>query len=112
MLRGTPQRLGLSSTHNATSVARTLEQSPVEASQLHQSIAQYRDQVARLRSRSSLSEEQALKVIAAQMPLTEKARRADRLILNAGSPEDLEREVERGRTVERQKRECARRRRA
>jgi ABC-type transporter Mla subunit MlaD len=34
---------------NATSVAQTLEKNPLEASQLHQNIAQYRDQVARLR---------------------------------------------------------------
>lgn len=52
-------------------------------------------QAARLRARSGLSEQEALRVIAAQMPLEEKVRRAHLTVWNDGGPAELEREVER-----------------
>jgi dephospho-CoA kinase len=52
-------------------------------------------QAARLRGRSGLSAEEAGRLIAAQMPLAEKVRRAHIAIWNDGGPDELEREVER-----------------
>jgi len=50
-------------------------------------------QVERLRARNPQSEEEALNKIRAQMPITEKIKRADVTIENSGSLKDLEREV-------------------
>ncbi|MEO3944048.1 dephospho-CoA kinase [Gorillibacterium sp. CAU 1737] len=51
-------------------------------------------QVTRLMKRNGLSREEALQRIASQMPVEEKARRADRLIRNDGDLDDTERQVE------------------
>lgn len=51
-------------------------------------------QVSRLTSRSGISEAEALERISAQMPLQSKIARADIVIWNDGSLENLKREVE------------------
>ncbi len=52
-------------------------------------------QIERLRQRDSISSEQARRIIANQMPLTEKQKRADIIIDNNHSMTDLARQVER-----------------
>jgi len=51
-------------------------------------------QLRRLMKRNRISEEEALQMIQAQMPLEEKARRADRIIDNSGSLEETYRQVD------------------
>lgn len=51
------------------------------------------EQIKRVMARSGLSEQDARARIAAQMPLAEKAQKADILIDNRGSREDLQRRV-------------------
>lgn len=53
-------------------------------------------EVARLMERSSLTEAEARVRIAAQMPLAEKARRADFVLDNSGTLEELAAQVDRG----------------
>ena len=55
--------------------------------------AEQETQVSRLTTRSAASRHQALRGIAAQMPLEEKLRRADRVIPNDGSLQSLEQAV-------------------
>jgi len=50
-------------------------------------------QVGRLTNRSGVSREEALRRIASQMPMAAKIERADRVICNDGSMENLERKV-------------------
>lgn len=50
-------------------------------------------QIARLKQRNSLSEEEALARLAAQLPIDEKARRADYVIKTDGSFADTDRQV-------------------
>jgi dephospho-CoA kinase len=51
-------------------------------------------QQRRLMDRDGLTEEQARQRIDAQMPLEEKRRRADHVIVNSGSPQSTRRQVE------------------
>jgi dephospho-CoA kinase len=53
------------------------------------------EQLRRVRARDGLTEEEALARLASQMDIEEKARRADFVLDNTGSPEDLRRGVER-----------------
>ncbi|AFV12006.1 dephospho-CoA kinase CoaE [Thermacetogenium phaeum DSM 12270] len=55
----------------------------------------YPTQLKRLMRRDNLSEEDARRRIAAQIPLEEKVRRADRVIDNRSTPEDTRRQVRR-----------------
>lgn len=55
----------------------------------------YPTQLKRLMRRDNLSEEDARRRIAAQIPLDEKVRRADRVIDNRSTPEDTRRQVRR-----------------
>jgi dephospho-CoA kinase len=57
-------------------------------------IAPHEMQVTRLMERNTLSRAEALKRVAAQPPLEPKIARADRIIENSGSLEDLRTEVE------------------
>lgn len=50
--------------------------------------------IERLIRRDSLSKEDALKRISSQMPLTQKAQLADRVIENSGSVNDLKKQIE------------------
>jgi dephospho-CoA kinase len=50
--------------------------------------------IERLIKRDSLSKEDALKRISSQMPLTQKAQLADRVIENSGSVNDLKKQIE------------------
>ncbi|MCL8207715.1 MAG: dephospho-CoA kinase [Actinomycetia bacterium] len=50
-------------------------------------------QVARLMARNGLTEEEAVRRVASQMPLDEKLRYAHVVLDNRGTPEDLERQV-------------------
>ena len=52
-----------------------------------------KQQIARLMKRNSLTQEQAQNWIATQMPLSEKEKKADWLINNSGSFEDLKQVV-------------------
>jgi len=55
--------------------------------------AEQETQVSRLTTRSGASTQEALRAIAAQMPLEQKLRRADRVIANDGSLQSLEQAV-------------------
>jgi dephospho-CoA kinase len=52
------------------------------------------EQLARLRVRDGLSREEAERRLGSQLDIEEKARRADWILDNCGSPEDLRRQVE------------------
>ncbi len=52
-------------------------------------------QVARLVQRDNVTEDEARRLMALQMPLDQKRSRADIVIDNNGSPENLDREVDR-----------------
>jgi dephospho-CoA kinase len=65
---------------------------------LEGTIVVYADDEVRLRrltTRDGLAQEEARRRLAAQMPLTEKAARADWVINNAGSPEETRGQVQR-----------------
>lgn len=65
----------------------SFDQSWVVAAPLNQ-------QIARLTVRNGWSPEESQKRIAAQMPIEEKIRRADRVIINDGTPKELQDRVE------------------